>query len=280
MNEQKIADEQRTENAVPMLLRHVSAITDIAESKVKHVSYSPDDHFGFMCLCFVSRHVEHIHTLDVLIPHRDAGLVARSMFEGLVQLTWASADKSTRAHQWRSFGYIHDWRLLRSRIRPDSIPLSGKENAIIEGVALYGERFLMTKYQNRTAAAWASEYRSPTDPFYPNWKCGMRLIDMAREVEALDLYNELYGHLSDWAHWGTAGFGLSLNSREDGILYTSTSFPTAAQSLALAFQSLYQSLWIFDEHFGLGIKDEIERLRDEYIAEHKSFLSKSIPLRQ
>lgn len=56
-------------------------------------AYEESDHFGFMCLMYLAKQKEHASSVLCLMDdghYRDAGLIARSMCEGLAQIKWAA----------------------------------------------------------------------------------------------------------------------------------------------------------------------------------------------
>jgi hypothetical protein len=51
-----------------------------------NISINNDEPFQLMCLAFVSRQIEHIGSLIALNNHRDMGIIARTMLEGMILL--------------------------------------------------------------------------------------------------------------------------------------------------------------------------------------------------
>ena len=215
-----------------------------------------------MGLCFLNRQLEHCHTLLRLAPHRDSALVARSMLEGLCLLLWASKDKN-RALQWRAFAYVHDFRMANSRAVTGQAPDTARDAAIGRGLDEYGHLFLTKKARH----AKGQSQRLPEDPYCKDWRAGVTLKDAAYEVGAEQLYEELYAPLSDWAHWGTSGFGSALARDADRVRYEPHSAQTTASALALAFQCLLQSMQCVGAHLDLGYGPRVDSIRSAFIAE-------------
>ncbi len=263
---------------VPMLRRHTEVLSQLASDIfVQGIRHEENDHFASMCLCFVSRQAEHIKTILLLISHKDAGLIARSMFEGLIQLLWACQDKTARGQQWTSYACIEDWRTWRKNLKNGWPRVPDEEQLIRNNLELYGQRFLKNQQKidikEWTKRAFSKSTLDDSDPFHTSWKCGTKLSQMSRDVEGDILYKNAYSVLSDWAHWGPLTFGHQLQLRENGVNFSTTSYVTAAQSLSLVFQCLSQSLGILNDHLNLGKREAIDDLRRDYISDLENVLS-------
>ncbi len=105
----------RDPRELPFLREQAKMILALADSASRGVSVREDDDFGFMAMQFLYKQVQHAEALLMLEPRRDAGLIARTMIDGLYQLLWTTHDAETRARRWRSFSIIHDWRLIQGK---------------------------------------------------------------------------------------------------------------------------------------------------------------------
>jgi hypothetical protein len=266
--------EDKGQRAVPMLRRHVEVIVDFAGSTIAHLRYSHDDHFAFMSLCFLSRQIEHAGTILRLIPHRDSALVARSMIEGQIQLFWAAKEPQARGLQWRSFAWVHDWRRSRIAAARGQPPSPEQQQEIQKGLALYGEQFLTRKARHAALTApgkrTGQDGDASDDPYHKYWRCDKSLHDMSSEAGVDGLYKDLYRPLSNWEHWGPEGVGHNLRRSADSVAYIAHSHSVAAQSLAVAFQCLLQSLQVLDGHLCLGLAERLVSMHKAYAADHVS----------
>lgn len=118
----------RDPRELPFLREQAKMILALADCACRDVSVREDDDFGFMAMQFLYKQIQHAEALLMLEPRRDAGLIARTMIDGLYQLLWTTHDPETRARCWRSFSIIHDWRLIQGRLK-ENIPV---EEAIIK----------------------------------------------------------------------------------------------------------------------------------------------------
>jgi len=215
-------------------------------------SFEDDDHFGFMCLCFMSKQFDHLSAISRLFPHTDIQLVARTMIEGLIQLIWCHASPEN-AYKWRSFAWISDWRLLNfKRSCGQDIPES--ESIEVES-ALHKIGHL---FQKRNAGG-------KSDPYHNNWRCGVSLKSIANDFGGSQLYNLLYSDFSDWQHWGVTSIGAQIERSPSTVHYAqSITRGQLCSSLAVAFLCTYQMIEIVNDHFALGLEDDLEGLKKEY----------------
>lgn len=112
----------RDPREIPLFRDQARMILALADESSRGVSVREDDDFGFMAMQFLYKQIQHAESLLTLEPRRDAGLIARTVIDGLYQLLWTSHDPEARAQRWRSFSIIHDWRLIQGRLR-EGIPV-------------------------------------------------------------------------------------------------------------------------------------------------------------
>jgi hypothetical protein len=102
----------RAANDIRILRAFAERLLQLVEEITKPpLPYDEDDHLGFMTLCFVSKQVEHLRSICVLVDagrDRDAGLLARPMVEGLGLLLWAARQPCIRPLQWRGLAWV-EW---------------------------------------------------------------------------------------------------------------------------------------------------------------------------
>src|SRR5208282_5311729 len=133
------------------------------------------------------------------VPRRDAGLIARTMIDGLYQLRWAAQEPEERAKLWHSFAVVRDWRLMQGRIRI-GIPV---DEATSREINLTLKKSGVLHRNNKKTKSNSS------DPYNKYWHGGVRLSAMADAV-GRELYDGPYAELSDWEHWGVSGIGESI----------------------------------------------------------------------
>ena len=235
----------------PFLHDQVKKILALADNSSRSISIREDDDFGFMTIQFLYKQMQHAESLLSLVPRRDAGLVARTMIEGLYQLLWAFHAPAERARLWRSFSIIHDWRLIQARLT-EGIPVDEeviRRNDV--GLREFGDLHRIKKP------------RSSTDPYHKTWRGGVSLSAMA-DVVGRKLYDGPYAELSDWEHWGVSGIGEAISRENNHVTVNSNSDRVAGLSLLAAFQCLLQTLEVADARLSLNITDIIRTLGEDF----------------
>jgi hypothetical protein len=242
----------RDPREAPFLHNQVKCVFALADDASRSVTIEENDDFGFMAIQFLYKQMHHAESLLALIPRRDAGLIARTMIDGLYQLLWAFQAHEERAKLWRSFSIIHDWRLIQGRLRI-GIPVDEANTYRNEAaLKIFGNLHRLKK----------PKPNSP-DPYYRRWHGGVTLSDMADAV-GRELYDEPYAELSDWEHWGVSGIGESIVRENDHIVVDSSSDRVTGLSLLAAFQCLLQTLEVANIHLSLNITDAIRTLGKDF----------------
>lgn len=89
---------------IDALLSHVDALIHLGSDCIdKGIQYTKDDKTELMVLGYSSRQVLHLEAVQSLVTaghHSDATLIARTMFEGAAQLTWALTSIPDRPDLW------------------------------------------------------------------------------------------------------------------------------------------------------------------------------------
>jgi hypothetical protein len=245
---------------VPFLNDQVQKVLALADKSARGIRLKEEDDFGFMTAQFLYKQMQHAQSVLDLVPRRDAGLVARTMIEGLYQLLWASQAAEERAKRWRSFAIIHDCRLIQGRLR-EGIPVPEAE--IRRNAADLKEFGNLHRIKKP---------KSNSDPYHQNWRGGISLSDMADSL-GRELYDGPYAELSDWQHWGVSGIGDSISRQDGHITINPDSDRVADYSLLAAFQCLLQTLEVADAHLSLNITENIQILREEFSGTLDSFYS-------
>jgi hypothetical protein len=258
--------EQNAEHVLPELRDWLECLLVLTDEIGGGVKCSEDDHLGFMALCFLFKQVDHARSALLLIPSRDAVLVARSMIEGLVQLLWAEDQPSVLPLKWRAFSCIHDWRVLREKVRKGEAVDTEKRASIEEKLREFGEQFLKKKEK----AARDNGSVMSDDPYHDNWRTGYGIKDICIDVDGKDMHEHLYVPFSDWHHWGAAGLGSCLNRTDGYVTYSSLSHLESASALAVAFQCVLQTAEVVERRLATGVGLKLSELRDDYIYWHQS----------
>ena len=254
----------RSERDIPTLRLFVDRLFLLAnEAMHTHICYDEADHLAFMSLSFVSKQIDHLKTIRILVDmgqHKDAELIARSMIEGLFLLLWVTHDPSTRPLLWRSYAIVEDFRLMRKKEQAgETIDSSHKQN-IDEQLNIYGSQF----FTNKARTAQKEGLPLPQDPYRKNWT-GKTIREICEEVEGVNLYEKIYCETSEWIHWTPRGLGSAIRRKGEMVHYYQQSTESEATALACAFQALLESLVLLDSHLNLGFSNNLKELRNTYI---------------
>jgi hypothetical protein len=248
----------RDPREVPFLREQAKMILALADESSRGILVREDDDFGFMAMQFLYKQIQHAEALLMLEPRRDAGLIARTMIDGLYQLLWTTHEPETRAQLWRSFSIIHDWRLIQGRLK-EGIPVEDtiiKQNEL--SLKTFGHIHLLQKTKTGSA-----------DPYHRKWS-GTNLSEMANVV-GREMYDGPYGELSDWEHWGVSGIGESISRKDSHLTVDSNTWRGTMLALLGLFMCVVQTLQVVDLHFSLKLTEKLEQMINTFRTTLDSF---------
>jgi|SRR5581483_1022231 len=254
----------KSERDIPMLRSFVDRLLSLAHEIFQSpIRYNESDHLGFMSLCFVSAQIEHLTSIVTLVEagqHKDAGLIARSMIEGMCLLVWAAREPLSRPLLWRSYALVQDFQLLGEKEKAGEKVDPSQKSDIMKQLEIYGENFFTKKAEK----AKRKGLPMPQDPYRENWS-GKKIREVCGEVQGVLLYDKIYREVSQWIHWTPRGLGSTIHREDDWVRYSHQSAKTAATALRSGFQALIESLTLLDNHLKLGFTNRLRELEDEYI---------------
>jgi hypothetical protein len=253
----------RDQREVPFLKDQVEKILTLAIELSRSITIRENDDFGCMTIHFLLKQMQHAESVVRLVPRRDAGLIARTMIDGLYKLLWTSRAHEERAKLWRSFSVIHDWRMIQARLK---IGIVVDDKDIRKNEAGLDEFGTLHRLKNPKPA-------SP-DPYNRYWHGGVKLSDMAKVVDCRQLYDGPYSELSDWEHWGLEGIGNSIEREHNRIIIHPDSDRIAGVALLAAFQCLFETLRVADVYLHLHAANAIQALGDSFTGTMDSFYEK------
>jgi hypothetical protein len=255
--------EEKVATHVPHFRAFAEKICNLTTEILDASNADDDDHLGVMGICFLSKQYDHLEGVLLLQEHkhRDAELIARSMLEGLALFLWASQKPNERPQQWREFGHVHNFRLLRQeqQLLKDLDPAHVAR--IEERVKALGDQF----YSPRTFRALEKGEPLPDDPFTQDWTAGLSVKEVFGKIESDRQLHKYYLRFSDWHHWSFAGLARALDTKGASIKYKSDSELSSIQALAVGFQCLYQTCELVSQHFGLNFESRLEQLKNDYL---------------
>ena len=245
-------------------------LIDLGKSSSKvfnsQIRLPPRSDLKFMMLSYAVKQIEHSNSLLQLDQSVDTVLIARSMLEGLVQLLWATKYPRRRPLMWRAFSLVLDWRVFQERrSKGESFDINA-ETLTIRRLRRYRNWFLTAKAKK----ALANGNSLPSDPYVRNWY-GERESEIFADVGAENLYRAVYGPFSEWHHWRTGGFGRVMTFDKSTFTFdVSTTDPAmVASALAAGFQCLWQTMYLLNTRFRLGLGRDLRRVRAKQLASGK-----------
>jgi len=255
---------------LPELHQLARDLTDLGATLVRDVEYPDDDHYCYMMLAFLSKQVEHLRSMRALSGSPDAGLIARSMLEGLWQLRWAAIDGDARAYQWRCFEWVHAWRAIRAD-RECGRPVDEIRGQEVEiNLRQFGRQFL-TQFARK---ALKTGHGLPRDPYWHNWTGHdiRQLAESARGGEdqtGLGQYFRHYRPYSEWRHWGPGAIGGRENGEGDSMRFEPEEQVDPEDALAVGFLCVADTMSLLVKYLRLGISADITRLIEAFSAWEK-----------
>lgn len=258
------ANITKAKNDLPKLREFANQLILIVNDMLqKAIPYNETDHLAFMSLCFVSKQVDHLKSICLLVDagqHKDAVLIARSMIEGMYLLLWAAQNFVTRPLLWRSYAYVEDLRLMNKKEQMGEKIVPSEKTALLTQLKKYGPQF----YTKEAQKSQSDNRPLPDKPYRKTWS-GKTVADISKEVKGQLLYEEIYKEMSTWIHWSPRGIGTSIRRGSQEVLYVREASDMAAMSLASGFQSLLEATTLADAHLTLGYADRLATLRDLYV---------------
>lgn len=250
---------------IARLRKHVEYLVTVSDGLFSRpIQFDATSDLAFMALNFCAKQSEHARSVLILNDQLDAVLIARSMFEGLSQLLWASQAPDERPLRWRSFAFIRDWRTMREQ-ETAGVRVEPTRQAYIEnGLAQYGSAFLTKKAMQ----ALSRGQSLPSDPYMNKWY-GETEKEVFSAVGGQLAYDALYGPFSEWHHWRIGGFGslIKFDEQMQRFQMTPRNVLFTASALSSAFQCLWQTLEILVNTVpGVGAVDLVS-IREDFIAE-------------
>ena len=223
------------------------------------------DRYANMGLTFLGKQIDHATSLLALNRSRDSVLIARSMIEGLVQLTWASKRPGERARRWWDYDVVQRLRSL-DRLSKASIDIPNAAlSEATDNAARLGHRFMNKKGRERRSRGETLGSNS----YVTSWT-GKSVCELCGETGYLDKYYTFYDRFSDWHHWGPASVGEPLYAEAGPVEgqaiigYQSASPSDTAMALANGLQCLVVTLHLMDEHLEAGLAAKIEDIANRY----------------
>lgn len=248
---------------IPNLIHFVDKLLELSDTMTQKAKFDGMDHLALMSLCFVSKQIEHLRSIRILVDakqYRDAGLIARSMIEGLCILLWAARKPQNRPLHWRSYAWVEDYKLMLKKEKAEEKVDPAYKSKIIEQLRIYGAEFLTLEAKKKQS----NHLPLPRDPYRNKW-IDKNVYEICKEVEGDLLYEKIYRETSQWIHWTIKGMSSAIHQKDMEFMYVNTSADMGATALASGFQSLFKSAKLLDSHLTLGFGDKLDDIFNNYI---------------
>lgn len=257
--------DEKVKRDLPILRQKLDELRELARAIPPNgFEYDEGNHFAFMCLIFVAKQKEHASSVLCLIDgehYRDAGLIVRSMCEGLAQIKWAAFDIENRPLRWRAFAWICDWRTMNAKLA-QGIPVKTEDHDTIrEAIDRFGDQFLTRKALDCRRRGMPL----PDDPYSKDWLGGRGYSTIFSEIKGEALRQGIYSPLSSWHHWTCGEMGSVIERGSNRVTWLPPSDRHAARSLATAFQCLYEVVEVADIYLELGNSKQLGNIRDSFV---------------
>jgi Family of unknown function (DUF5677) len=257
---------EKVKRDLPILREKLDELRELALAiPPKGFEYDEGNHFAFMCLMFLAKQKEHASSVLYLIDgehYRDAGLVVRSMCEGLVQLKWTALDLENRPLRWRAFAWICDWRTMNAKVAEGVAVKDEDREKICEAIDRFGDLFLTKKALDCRRKGKPL----PVDPYSKDWLGGRGYSSIFSEIKGQALRQGIYSPLSSWHHWTCEEMGRVILRDSNRVTWLPPSIREAARSLATAFQCLYEVVEVADIYLELGYSKQLGTVRDSFVS--------------
>lgn len=230
------------------------------------IEYEPGKSADLMILSYVTKQREHLRSVCVLLAegcHRDSLLIARTMFEGYVQLRWACRRIPERTDLWMYFGVIRDFMQIEQN-EQRGIPVAPEKKAeLLELLEEHGAKYLTSqaaKAIRKSKNNPKANIKMPERKWRDQWT-DTSMFQMVSEFETKpDIYNMFYGLPSEWVHWDPRTIFRVSDTHERGARgFLQADWRAASKALILAISSTLEILMLLDGHFLLGIREQIDR---------------------
>jgi len=192
----------------------------------------------------------------------NSAIIARSSLEGMALLLWAKKGQE-RAEKYRKFPLLERYFSLKED-KEKGEKIDEKEFDEMKSYFIENHHLYLKKKEKKE-----NPLKSKRKDYHRNWYDGKSIKCIFDENVEKDgeekLYRYIYKKTSKIIHWTHIGLAQALESNGDKKLFSSKMcIDLGAMALASGFQSLCQTLILYDSNLNLGFRKRINDLRDEY----------------
>lgn len=187
----------------------------------------------YMCKSFSKRQLAQLRSLVLLDGSDDAILIARSMFEGSLYLSYSFTNREM-CRRWRLFCCVIDIQ----RIERSGEAVPEELQKILEPLKPEVDRL----------------FKKENGEYQRNWYGDKSIKKIASLVDKqyLYLYETYYSPMSEYHHWATAAFGKRYRLEGNEIVETNTDQVKLerANALCMALSSIFSTLKLSSKILG------------------------------
>lgn len=169
-----------------------------------------DDFRAQVAAMFFLTQAQHAHSILAMEFHRDAALIARSMYEGDLKLRWllSNPDSDFKARQWHAQGWRVDYENLHRRREmnrtcqvfsdAEESQFRTDEKEILQGIQHFQD-LLLTEDGKAALLAGNRLHSRAFQPVFPSVEA------MCNRLGFDSTYYNHYRSMSEYSHFGSSG---------------------------------------------------------------------------
>ncbi|TVL10542.1 hypothetical protein AYI82_05845 [Shewanella algae] len=206
------------------------------------------DDLQYMCKSFSKRQLAQLRSLVLLEGNDDVILIARSMFEGSLYLSYSFKNKEM-CRRWRLFCCVVDIQRIES-----------SDEVVPEGVK---------KQLESLKPDIDRLFKKENGEYHRNWygNKSIKKIAFLVDDQYLRLYETYYSPMSEYHHWATAAFGKRYRLEGSEIVETNTEEVKLerANAMCMALSSIFSTLRLSSKVLGgdSGCLDKVNVLANK-----------------
>jgi hypothetical protein len=226
-----------------------------------------NDHMGFMALSIVSKQLEHLKSICVLVDaqqYRDSKLITRTMVEGLALIYWAAKDPKTRPLEWRACSWVEEFARLYGT---PHYPVYKKE--IETMLSAHCTPFLKPSSKHKSLSeitpndyTRGCRWEEVEEGVFSN----VTIKKIFQDAGLEQIYQTYYADTSNWTHWNPIGIGEALQHESDKLAYGNETKYLGALAYITGFNVLLQSARFLNDYFKMDFNKTLDELYGEFCA--------------
>lgn len=207
----------------------------------------------------LTNQLHYMEDILAVTPGRSAEVIARTMLEGFIKLSWVEQAPEDRALRWFNYAWLQEWKTL-ARQAARGVDLTADKARLLNEIKKRATVHLNPEGQR---AVDQGADLLPFGHIKPDWT-GKSAYDLAAITGLNQLHSRFYDPLSDWIHWSPKGFIKSANTASGEIQYTFRSYYQSVACLVAAIASLLGCLKIWARAFSVDLTEDIAAIETQF----------------